>query len=218
MEKPKIVVLSGTSRFIEIMAIVAWLIEKEEGSIAMSLHSLPSWYRTQSDALPAHHLAEHEGVQSPMDELHLRKIDLADEIFVVDFLHYIGDSTKNEIAYAAVKGIPIRRYTTDPLGMKIDAMIESSQQLKHRLSLRAKQIAFLFEMCSGNDETVLSIAYGPKGHGGGGLYAYDSSCPFEGSYFLGEEPSPSPSDSIRSGNGSLFEETEATAGLGNAKL
>ncbi len=39
--------------------------------------------------------------------LHLRKIDLADSIFIVNPSGYIGDSTANEIVYAEHRGIPI---------------------------------------------------------------------------------------------------------------
>ena len=35
-----------------------------------------------------------------LDDMHLRKIDLADEIFVINVGGYIGDSTRREIAYA----------------------------------------------------------------------------------------------------------------------
>lgn len=35
-----------------------------------------------------------------LDDMHKRKIDLADEIFVINVGGYIGDSTKSEIAYA----------------------------------------------------------------------------------------------------------------------
>ncbi len=35
-----------------------------------------------------------------LDELHKRKIDLADEILIIDVNGYIGDSTKSEIEYA----------------------------------------------------------------------------------------------------------------------
>lgn len=36
-----------------------------------------------------------------LDELHLRKIDLADEIFVLNVGGYIGKSTSREILYAS---------------------------------------------------------------------------------------------------------------------
>ena len=40
------------------------------------------------------------GVKEMLDDMHLRKIDLADEIFVINVGGYIGESTKREIAYA----------------------------------------------------------------------------------------------------------------------
>lgn len=39
-----------------------------------------------------------------LDELHLRKIDLSDEIFVVNVGGYIGSSTLSEITYARKQG------------------------------------------------------------------------------------------------------------------
>ena len=104
MNKTKIVCLCGSSRFVDIMAVVAWLLERDEGKIAMGLHLLPQWYPD----VPEHHLAEAEGVAEQMDELHLRKIGLADEIFVIDWNGYVGISTAREIQYAASKKKPIR--------------------------------------------------------------------------------------------------------------
>lgn len=43
-----------------------------------------------------------------LDEIHKVKIDLADEIFVVNVGGYIGNSTKNEIEYADSKHKGIR--------------------------------------------------------------------------------------------------------------
>ena len=96
--------MCGSSRFCAIMAVVAWLLERDEGSITTGLHLLPHWYPTVAE----HHLAEAEGVAEQMDELHLRKIDLADEIFVIDWDGYIGSSTRKEIAYARTNDKPIR--------------------------------------------------------------------------------------------------------------
>lgn len=39
-----------------------------------------------------------------LDDMHKRKIDMADEIFVLNVGGYIGDSTKSEIAYAISTG------------------------------------------------------------------------------------------------------------------
>jgi hypothetical protein len=39
-----------------------------------------------------------------LDDIHKRKIDMADEIFVINVNGYIGDSTKSEIEYAIKTG------------------------------------------------------------------------------------------------------------------
>ena len=41
-----------------------------------------------------------EGTKEMLDDMHKRKIDMADEIFVINKGGYIGDSTKSEIEYA----------------------------------------------------------------------------------------------------------------------
>jgi len=42
-----------------------------------------------------------------LDDMHKRKIDMADEIFVINVSGYIGSSTKSEIEYANKTGKPI---------------------------------------------------------------------------------------------------------------
>jgi hypothetical protein len=46
-------------------------------------------------------------------EIHFRKIDLSDEIFVIDVNGYIGSSTRKEIAYAKQQNKPVRYYSND---------------------------------------------------------------------------------------------------------
>ena len=41
-----------------------------------------------------------EGTKEMLDDMHKRKIDMADEIFVINVNGYIGSSTKSEIEYA----------------------------------------------------------------------------------------------------------------------
>lgn len=43
-----------------------------------------------------------------LDSMHFAKIDLADEIFVINEGNYIGDSTRNEIEYAKSKDKRVR--------------------------------------------------------------------------------------------------------------
>ena len=48
-----------------------------------------------------------EGIKEMLDDMHFRKIDIADEIFVLNVGGYIGSSTRNEIEYAKRTGKPI---------------------------------------------------------------------------------------------------------------
>ena len=43
-----------------------------------------------------------------LDDMHKRKIDMADEIFVINVGGYIGDSTRSEIEYAKRNGKVVR--------------------------------------------------------------------------------------------------------------
>ena len=43
-----------------------------------------------------------------LDDMHKRKIDMADEIFVINVGGYIGSSTQSEIEYAKANGKPVR--------------------------------------------------------------------------------------------------------------
>jgi hypothetical protein len=45
-----------------------------------------------------------EDVKAMLDQLHLRKIDLSDGIYVLNVGGYIGESTSREIAYARTHG------------------------------------------------------------------------------------------------------------------
>jgi hypothetical protein len=43
-----------------------------------------------------------------LDELHKRKIDLADEVLILNVGGYLGESTRSELAYARYLGKPVR--------------------------------------------------------------------------------------------------------------
>ena len=45
-----------------------------------------------------------EGTKQMLDDMHKRKIDLADSIYVINVGGYIGESTRSEIEYARKKG------------------------------------------------------------------------------------------------------------------
>ena len=45
-----------------------------------------------------------EKTKKMLDEMHKQKIDMSDEIYVINVGGYIGESTKSEIEYAKSKG------------------------------------------------------------------------------------------------------------------
>jgi hypothetical protein len=49
-----------------------------------------------------------KGTKEMLDDMHKRKIDMADEIFVINVGGYIGSSTRSEIEYAKASGKPVK--------------------------------------------------------------------------------------------------------------
>jgi hypothetical protein len=98
--RPTIVCLCGSTRFMDYFHEAGWQLTME-GKIVLSVGC--------SKHLPADHGGEALGVEiaARLDELHLRKIDLADEVFVLNVDGYIGESTRREIAYAMSTGKPV---------------------------------------------------------------------------------------------------------------
>jgi hypothetical protein len=95
------VCISGSSRFCDRIAVLAWDVEKS-GEIALATHLLPFWYTPTTD-----HLAEEQECAEALQELHLRKIELADRLLVANFEGYIGESTRAAIEHAQKLGKPI---------------------------------------------------------------------------------------------------------------
>ena len=48
------------------------------------------------------------GTKEMLDDMHKRKIDMADEIYVINVGGYIGESTRSEIEYARRTGKAVR--------------------------------------------------------------------------------------------------------------
>lgn len=48
-----------------------------------------------------------EDTKEMLDDMHKRKIDMSDEIFVINKNGYIGSSTRSEIDYAIAHGKPV---------------------------------------------------------------------------------------------------------------
>jgi hypothetical protein len=94
---PKVVTLCGSSRF------------KEEYEAAMKAETLAGRIAIGMGMFGHKDGLDMDGpVKAMLDELHLRKIDLADEVPVVNVGGYVGESTSNEIQYARQTGKLVR--------------------------------------------------------------------------------------------------------------
>ena len=86
-------------------------------------------YIVLSVALWGHHERKDPDIETKkkLDELHKRKIDLADSIYVLNVTDYIGESTRSEIEYALYHGKPIKYLLSEFPNYKepIDEEIES---------------------------------------------------------------------------------------------
>ena len=96
----KVICLCGSTRFTADMLIIQWNFTKQ-GHVVLSWCALPDDYFTGNDKS---HVGDQEGVKEIVDEVHKRKIDLSDEVFVINIGGYIGESTTSEIKYALSKG------------------------------------------------------------------------------------------------------------------
>jgi hypothetical protein len=105
--RPLVVCLCGSTRFVEAFR-KASLERTLAGEIVLSI----GCYKTSdSDILERGELTPDAKVK--LDELHKRKIDLCDEVLVLNVGGYLGESTRSEVAYALEHGKPIR-WLEDP--------------------------------------------------------------------------------------------------------
>jgi hypothetical protein len=97
-ERPEIVCICGSIRFAEEMRAA-----NSDLTFAGVIVVAPG---EADEVIPAEQKAA-------LDALHLRKIDLADRVLVVNPGGYVGESTRREIAYARAAGKPVS--FTDPV-------------------------------------------------------------------------------------------------------
>jgi hypothetical protein len=100
MSKPTVICLCGSTRFTEQMLIKQWELTKQ-GYIVLSWCALPDSYFKSEDRF---HVGDQEGVKALVDEIHKRKIDISDEVFILNVGGYIGESTRGELNYAIANG------------------------------------------------------------------------------------------------------------------
>ena len=98
--KPKIVCLCGSTRFGDAFR-TANLNETLSGKIVLSIGCD---MRSDDDVFGSLTNDRKAEIKQKLDELHLRKIDLADEVFILNVDGYIGESTQKELDYAKKHG------------------------------------------------------------------------------------------------------------------
>lgn len=96
-DRPEIVCICGSTRFAEDM-----LAANRDLTLAGAIVVAPGVFTHRE---PAERISDDQ--KARLDALHLRKIDLADRVLVVNTGGYIGDSTRREIAYARATGTPV---------------------------------------------------------------------------------------------------------------
>ena len=64
-----------------------------------------------------------------LDDMHKRKIDMADEIYVINVGGYIGDSTRSEIQYAEEHGKTVRYYQDTRKEEMLSQLAEARQHI-----------------------------------------------------------------------------------------
>jgi hypothetical protein len=101
---PMIVCLCGSTKFWREFQEIN-LQETLKGKIVLSIANVAS---SDDELFAKLSLTERECVTSSLDELHFRKIELADEVFIVNKGGYIGESTKRELEYAKSLGKTVR--------------------------------------------------------------------------------------------------------------
>ena len=106
-EKKEIICLCGSTRFTDLMLVKQWELTKQ-GHIVLSWCALPNSYFEQQNNFKGDytHIGDLENVKEIVDEVHKRKIDLADKVFVLNVGGYIGKSTRSEIDYALAQEKP----------------------------------------------------------------------------------------------------------------
>lgn len=102
--KPRVVCLCGSTRFWRTFQ-KASLDETLAGRIVLSIGAASGTDDDHFGNLPRE---EYERVKAMLDDLHLRKIDLADEVLILNVDGYVGESTRREWLYAVTSGKRVR--------------------------------------------------------------------------------------------------------------
>ncbi|WP_405904425.1 hypothetical protein OG696_39625 [Streptomyces sp. NBC_00656] len=105
-DRPEIVCICGSTRFVDEMSTA-----NRDLTFAGVIVVAPGVFLSAEDREADKSITNEQ--KTALDALHLRKIDLADRVLVVNPGGYIGESTSREIAYAHATGKQVS--FTDPV-------------------------------------------------------------------------------------------------------
>lgn len=107
MKKPRVITLCGSTRFPQAFELANMHLSLQ-GHIVISLGCFGHVDQPVGAKFLVSDGDESTKEKQALDQLHYRKIDLSDEIFVINVGGYIGSSTRREIEYAQQYGKTVR--------------------------------------------------------------------------------------------------------------
>jgi len=152
---PTIVCLCGSTRFMDAFFEAGWR-ETLDGRIVLSVGVCK---HVGSEGHGGEALGPE--VAAKLDNLHLRKIDLADEILVLNVDGYVGESTWREIEYARKHQKPIRWLNPNYIdGWQKMTVIRQKLlvTIGQRLSYCRPRMYFLFSPHGANTDYVATLS------------------------------------------------------------
>jgi hypothetical protein len=111
LPRPIVVCLCGSTRFWRAFQMHG-LAETMAGRIVLSIGAATGTDDEHFGNLPKE---EYDRIKEMLNTLHLRKIDLADEVLVLNVGGYVGESTAREIAYAVLHHKRVRWLLPDEM-------------------------------------------------------------------------------------------------------
>lgn len=106
---PAVVCLCGSTRFWKTFQ-EASLKETLAGRIVLSIGAASG---TDDDHFGNLDRAQYDRIKAELDALHLKKIEMADQVLILNVDNYIGESTARELAHARKLGKVIRFWSEE---------------------------------------------------------------------------------------------------------
>ena len=123
--RPTIVCLCGSTRFWREFQRAS-LAETLAGRIVLSIGAASGTDDEHFGNLPPE---EYARIKEDLDQLHLRKVEMADEVLILNVDGYVGESTARELAHAFALGKRIR-FLEPEIG-KVKVALEMAAQSNH---------------------------------------------------------------------------------------